>query len=534
MDGLNFNISAYRDNTKTRYSQLNWEAIAHIFIVLPALITIAATCNVKSSYYHKLIRILAPTFALASGIRLFFVAEEINELSGKIASLKKQEELGLKQALGTEHWRQGKVLGAIAQSQIAEFMTPQPSALAPAQPQNAPHYAEQDVAHYEPQLQAPAYGVGYAPSFDLSQLGEPKSTGFDWSQVTKFHHLLVIGATGEGKTTLVQWIVHTFWQGSDVLVIDPHYKPGEWQGLTVIGKGRNFQEAEDTMVRVRSEMDKRYKKRAEGIQDWNRLVVIIDELPALVSSTNEVRDIIPALSQEARKVDIVLVILATGWEVTTLGLEGKGSQRNNFTKIEMGIFAYKKAEKLRDQNLLTSLRNTPRSCLVDEQFAVIPDLSNFHSGNLGNYPGNNGNFAQGNSSSSQAIALETFPTSTFQRQNQDNSVLETETQVVKALLDVGVSDTQIIKTAFGISPGRNWEFGKQKLDKIKIKLGLKRPALEIEEAIDDAGYLEKIYQLWDKGIYEAEQVIPIVWGVSPGSSDWEGTIAHYEKLINAQ
>lgn len=542
LNGLNFNISAYRENTRTRYSQLNWEAIAHIFIVLPVLITIVATCNVKSNYYHKLIRLLSPAIALASGIRLFFAAEEINTLSGKIATLNQQEELGLKQILGTDHWRQGKVLGAIAQSQLAEYLPSQPQVLPPVQGHNAPHYVGQGAAHYAPQLQSPAYGTaqpqnaytGNSPSFDLSSLGEPKATGFDWSQVTKFHHLLIIGVTGGGKTTLVQWIVSTFCQGSDVLVVDPHYKPGEWEGLTVMGKGRNFQEAEDAIARVRSEMDKRYKKRAEGVEDWNRLVVIIDELPALISSTVEVKDIIPALSQEARKVDIVLVILATGWEVATLGLEGKGSQRNNFTKIEMGTFACKKAEKLKDPTLLNNLRNTPRSCLVDEKFAVIPDLSNFHSGNSGNNPQDDGNLYQSNGYSSQTIAPKTFSVSSFQGQNQDEIVLETETRIVKALLDNGVNDTQIIKTAFGISPGRNWEVGKQKLAKIKIRLGINKPTLEIEEAIESAGYLEKIYQLWDRGVFSPEEVVPIVWGVKPDSSDWLGTIAYYEKLVDAK
>lgn len=503
MDGrLELNVNAYREGVKSKYSRLNWEAIAYL-VTLPALVVTVSVCSIKSDYYHKFFRILAPAVTVAAGIRFFFLAEEINELSGKIATLNKQEELGLKQVLGTDHWRQGKVLSAIAQSQVAEYLLQQPLALPQGSPHSVAHPAPQSAPHYAPQYQVPVYSPadsqnfssGNSPSFDLSSLGESQpSFGFDWSQITQFYHLLVIGSTGGGKTTLIQWIVSSFCSESDVIVIDPHYKPGEWVGLTVLGKGRNFSEAEEAMVRLRSEMDKRYKKRAQGIEDWNRLVVIIDELPALIASTDQVKDIIPALSQEARKVGITLIILATGWEVVTLGLEGKGSQRNNFTKIEMGKFAHEKAKKLKDQKLLHQLQSVPRGCLVDNELAIIPDLSSFQNGNSGNTNGNNGKPLPVDNYSPQSIALETFPVSGFQGQNQAET-LEMETRMVDILLKNDVSDTDIIKTVFQINPGRNWQIGKDRLAAIKERLTGNRPLLEIEEEIEKAKIQDQIYKL---------------------------------------
>ena len=539
MDGLDLSISAYKDGVRSKYSRLNWEAIA-LMSALPILIVTVTVFQIRSNYYHKFFRILAPAVTVAAGIRLFFLAEEVNELSGKIAALDKQEELALKQILGTDHWKQGKVLSAIAQSQVAEYLPELPLALPQGSPHPSPQPDPQSAAHYAAVYQNTVYpptapqnfSGGHLPSFDLSNLGDPQANqGFDWSQVTKFHHLLVTGSTGDGKTTLIQWIVSTFCTGSDVMVIDPHYRPGEWAGLTVLGKGRDFPQAEEAMVRVRSEMDKRYKKRAEGIEDWKRLVVIIDELPALISFTDQVKDIIPALSQEARKVDIVLIILATGWEVVTLGLEGKGSQRNNFTKIDLGIFAHQKAEKLKDRKLLGQLKSVPRSCLVNEEFAVIPDLSNFRSGNAGDTSGNNGKPLQGNYLQAQAIELESFPVSDFQGQTQADQSLEMETRMVDALLKKGVSDTDIIKTVLNVKPGRNWESGKARLATIKQRLD--RPPLEIEDEVEKANIQEQIYKLWEQGRKSPEDVIAQIWGVAPDSSDWAGTLAHYQKLVAA-
>jgi hypothetical protein len=535
--GLDLNVDVYRAGVRSKYSRLNWEAIA-LISALPVLIVTVSVFNSRPNYHHKFFRILAPAVTLAAGIRLFFLAEEVNELSGKIAALGKQEELALKQILGTEHWKQGKVLSAIAQSQVAEYLPELPLALPQGSPHPAPQPELQSAAHYAGGYQALNYSPGapqnfssgHLPSFDLSSLGDPQATqGFDWSQVTRFHHLLVIGPTGGGKTTLIQWIVSSFCTGSDVMVIDPHYKPGEWDGLTVLGKGRNFPQAEDAIGRVRSEMDKRYKKRAEGIEDWKRLVIIIDELPALISSTDQVKDIIPALSQEARKVDIVLIILATGWEVATLGLEGRGSQRNNFTKIELGNFAFEKAKKLKNQALIEQLHTVPRSCLVNEEFAVIPDLSNFRSGNTGDTSGNNGEPLQGNYPESQAIGLESFPVSDFQGQNQADQSLEMETRMVDTLLKKGLSDTDIIKTVLNIKPGRNWESGKIRLAMIKQRID--RPPLEIEDEVEKANIQEQIYKLWQQGLKSPEDVIAQIWGVAPDSSDWAGTLAHYQELV---
>lgn len=538
MDGLELNISAYRDSVRSKYSQLNWEAIAHM-VTLPVLVVTVATCNVKSDYYHKVFRLLAPAVTIASGIRLFFVAEEVNELSGKIATLNKQEELGLKQVLGTDHWRQGKVLTAIAQSDIAQYLPQEALALPPASPHPAAQSVPQSAAHYAPQGQQPAYGLATYQqprlgNFDLNSLGEaqPTNIGFDWNKVRNFPHLLILGSTGSGKTTLTQWLISTFYSNYQVVIIDPHAKPKQWGDYTVSGAGRDYDAIEEAVSKIRSEMDKRYKKRSSGIEDWYPLVVVVDEYPAIVSNTTTVQENILMLCQEARKVDIVLIVLAQGQEVKTLGLEGKGTQRANFKFIELGEFAITKAKRLKDDRLESQLENYPRSCLVDEQFAIIPDLSNFRSGNSGNYPGNDGKLSPANNYDPTAVTLETFPVSDFQGQNQGDQTSEMETRMVQILLDKGLSDTEIIKSVFNIKSGRRWDEGKQKLLAIKQRLGIAdRPLLEIEEEVEKAKLQDQIYALWQQGIQSPEDVISQIWGVAPGSSDWAGTLGYYQRLV---
>jgi len=69
---------------------------------------------------------------------------------------------------------------------------------------------------------------------------------FDWNQLRdcdRFPHFLICGGTGSGKTYTTERIVKFL--GGDVSVITTKALFNQWQGLKVIGKGRNF----DAIVR---------------------------------------------------------------------------------------------------------------------------------------------------------------------------------------------------------------------------------------------------------------------------------------------
>jgi hypothetical protein len=88
-----------------------------------------------------------------------------------------------------------------------------------------------------------------------------------------------------------------------------------------------------------------------------------------------------------------LIILCQGSEVKALGIEGEGSLRENLTRIRLKTFAlvYAKTQfnkykensddKLYWGRVINGLNNTNWSGLVEDNYAVIPNLSNWSNNN---------------------------------------------------------------------------------------------------------------------------------------------------------
>jgi len=198
---------------------------------------------------------------------------------------------------------------------------------------------------------------------------------FDWRSIKQYPHLMIVGSTGEGKSTLANWLLSEHFNDSNIQIIDPHYKPGTWENRPVIGKGRRYEEIETAFDSLTTEMDKRYQDRGQGRTDWQPLTIAIDEFPSIVANTETVKDSLILLGQEARKVGMRIILLSQGAEVKILGLEGKGSQRDNFCQILLGKAAQKAAKISGDTESLAILKSNPRACLVDGQLGIIPEIS---------------------------------------------------------------------------------------------------------------------------------------------------------------
>jgi len=198
---------------------------------------------------------------------------------------------------------------------------------------------------------------------------------FDWRSIKQYPHLMIVGSTGEGKSTLANWLLSEYFADSDIQIIDPHYKPGTWGNRQVIGKGRRYEEIESAFNSLTTEMDKRYQDRGQGRSDWQPLTIAIDEFPSIVANTETVKDSLILLSQEARKVGMRIILLSQGSEVKVLGLEGKGSQRDNFCQIILGKTAQKAAKISGDYQALAILKSNPRACLINGELGIIPEIS---------------------------------------------------------------------------------------------------------------------------------------------------------------
>ncbi len=253
--------------------------------------------------------------------------------------------------------------------------------------------------------------------------GAYKPSMYDWSDILpdgdKFKHVIILGATGDGKTTTLTKIFQ--YVGGYQLVMTPHWKPGDFEGIKVVGKGRNYGSMEDATPRpLYKLLDPKYDKYslADGhislLQEMNQRYSLyesgsnspmfnigldefrtqVSNLPAFVrKATNELPyvrvpgagEIIKDLLQEARKVFMRLFILAHDQTVKSLGMEGEGGMRNSFVWVRLGQFAIDNAWDLLKEERITQqdyawLKAQQYPMMVGDLMASLDDIPVMHYG----------------------------------------------------------------------------------------------------------------------------------------------------------
>ncbi|MFN5767451.1 MAG: helicase HerA domain-containing protein, partial [Pseudanabaena sp.] len=187
-------------------------------------------------------------------------------------------------------------------------------------------------------------------------------------------HLMILGETGSGKSTICKYLVSQV--NAPCLIIDPHASPTDWRGFVVTGSGRNYEAIATEFERLANLMQIRYEARDKGISQFDPLIVIIDEFPAIASSLGKgATDTVKLLAREARKVSIRMCLLSQGAEVKTLGLEGEGSIRECFAMLRLGNFALSHGKSLKDKNIGEALENSDRPAMLDQLPCNLPILS---------------------------------------------------------------------------------------------------------------------------------------------------------------
>lgn len=146
-------------------------------------------------------------------------------------------------------------------------------------------------------------------------------------------HVLIAGETGSGKSTAVRAALQ---RRQNVVVLDPHYKPGSWGNVKVIGAGRDFESIGIFMEKMRGLLSDRYNQRANGRKEFSPLTVATDEMPAIVSALGrEVGDAWREWLREGRKVGLFFIVSTQSTRVRTLGIEGEGDLLENFAYVLM-------------------------------------------------------------------------------------------------------------------------------------------------------------------------------------------------------
>jgi hypothetical protein len=197
---------------------------------------------------------------------------------------------------------------------------------------------------------------------------EPITVGlFDFSRLRtepdKFAHLRVIGGTGIGKTTFVDWLLDVL--GGERFVITPKKKSWNWVGLRVYGLWFDYETIRAKLQWIHAEMYRRYPLMERGetfeitnfvVDEWrliNTNVKAIKERDPETKQNIEIAPSAKAMMKDiitvAREAMLRLIALAQGENVASWGFEGESDLEECFTDIRLGEFAIDYAKSLRNQ-----------------------------------------------------------------------------------------------------------------------------------------------------------------------------------------
>lgn len=146
-------------------------------------------------------------------------------------------------------------------------------------------------------------------------------------------HLLVIGPSRSGKTSLVHALAMFWRRTSRVVVCDPDAAPGLWEGCEVFGAGDDFPAIDTALGQLASEIGRRREQRARGVRQFPPLRVILCEYADIARYCEQARGIIEDCLRRGGKLGISLVLDVQDKQRKTLDMDGATHLLHNFSHI---------------------------------------------------------------------------------------------------------------------------------------------------------------------------------------------------------
>lgn len=163
-------------------------------------------------------------------------------------------------------------------------------------------------------------GDKVATSQTQGQIGDQKPI---MPPLTNYPVSLIFGAPGGGKTTFADKVVKKKVEaGHRVIILDPHYKLGAWEGCEVFGKGMNYEEIDRELLEFCEEVKRRYKRLATELNPvFEPLSIIADEFTMWGKRCKNAGTFLWQIVTDIRKVNCFATIV--GHTNTLAGLGGK-------------------------------------------------------------------------------------------------------------------------------------------------------------------------------------------------------------------
>jgi len=171
-----------------------------------------------------------------------------------------------------------------------------------------------------------------APAADREPALPGASIAGDWiAGLTGALHLLIIGHSRGGKTTLIHELAQRWQQaGRRVIVCDLDAARGQWPGCEVSGYANDVAAVEQALAAVSQEWERRNTLRSAGVRAFEPVYMIIDEYADVADVA---RELVERILRRGGKLEIHLVVGVQDKQVKTLGFEGQGDLRKNFSYV---------------------------------------------------------------------------------------------------------------------------------------------------------------------------------------------------------
>jgi energy-coupling factor transporter ATP-binding protein EcfA2 len=150
-------------------------------------------------------------------------------------------------------------------------------------------------------------------------------------------HLLVVGHTGGGKTTLLHALSRHLSHTATVLVCDPDAIEGTYPGYRVVGAGDDYEAISRTLVSVRGEVAQRREQRRQGQRTFPSLWVLCDEVHDVVREIDGAWAVLEDIIRRGRKLNVHCAIGTQDAQVKSLGLEGKSKLLDNLVRVNVRV-----------------------------------------------------------------------------------------------------------------------------------------------------------------------------------------------------
>lgn len=175
---------------------------------------------------------------------------------------------------------------------------------------------------------------------DAPVLTEPEKPKLRKLLEVKFIHMLIVGPTNVGKTTVANHLIDNAPNGTICLAVDPQGKFNVWprRVADVIGTGRDYRAIDARLVALIAEMDRRYNSDEPHFQ---KILIVVDEWLSVLENCPHAREFFGTIGSEARKVNMSLVITTISSTVDDLNVSA--AVRDNLVQLTLN-------RTLKDQN----------------------------------------------------------------------------------------------------------------------------------------------------------------------------------------